>query len=100
MKSGKAQYLISALELQNQGLFAGDISRLSIDIQNQGEILNNVTVKMKLSSLSALTDTTYETDNFTTVYNNSNVQTLQGVTIFDFLQPFYWNGYKQHHFRY
>mgnify|MGYP001329102341 FL=1 len=92
LKTGKVQYVISALELQNQGLFTGDISRLSLDIQNQGEVLNNVTIKMKLSSLSALTDSTYETDNFTTVYNNSNAQSLQGVTIFDFLQPFYWNG--------
>ena len=47
---------------------------------------------MKLSSLSALTDSTYETDNFTTVYNNSNAQSLQGVTILNFLQPFYWDG--------
>jgi len=53
LKTGKAQYVISALELQNQGLFTGDISRLSLDIQNQGEVLNNVTIKMKLSSLSA-----------------------------------------------
>ena len=77
LKTGKAQYLISALELQNQGLFTGDISRLSLDIQNQGEVLNNVTIKMKLSSLSALTDSTYETDNFTTVYNNSNAQSCR-----------------------
>ena len=87
MKSGKAQYLISASELQNQGLFTGDISRLSLDIQNQGEVLNNVTIKMKLSSLSALTVSTYETDNFTTVYNNSN-SILQGVTIFNFCNLF------------
>ena len=47
---------------------------------------------MKLSLLSSLTDSTYETDNFTKVYNNSNPQVLQGVTIFNFLQPFYWDG--------
>ena len=34
-KSGRTQYLILASDLQNQGLFAGDISRMSIDFQNQ-----------------------------------------------------------------
>jgi len=91
-KTGKAQYLISASELQSQGLVAGDVSRLSIDIQNPGEVLNNVTIKMKMSSSTSLSDSTYEADNFTTVYNNSSSQQPQANTIFNFYQPFYWNG--------
>ena len=51
-KSGKAQYLITATELQNQGLYAGSIDKLEIQAQSQGEILNNVKLKIKSTPLS------------------------------------------------
>ena len=91
-KSGKVQYLISASELQNQGLFAGDISRLSIDFLNQGESLKNLTIRIKQTTLSELTDSTFEVDNLSTVYNNSIYQQPIGTTTYNFLQPFSWNG--------
>ena len=91
-KNGSAQYLITALELQNQGLSTGNISRLSIDIQNQGEYLNSLKIKMKPTNLSTLSDSTYLADNFTLVYDNANLQQPQSIAIFNFLQPFYWDG--------
>jgi len=91
-KSGKTQYLIFASDLQNQGLFAGDISRMAIDFQNQGESLKNLTIRMKQTILSELTDSTFEVDNFSMVYNNSINHHPLGSTIYNFLQPFAWNG--------
>ena len=91
-KSGKTQYLILASDLQNQGLFAGDISRMSIDFQNQGESLKKLTIRMKQTILSELTDSTFEVDNFSTVYNNSINHHPSGTTTYNFLQPFAWNG--------
>ena len=91
-KSGKVQYLITATELQHQGLIAGDISKLSLDIQNQGETLKSVIIKMKLTTLSELTDSTFEYDNFTLVYNNLLAQQPLGITTYNFLQPFSWDG--------
>jgi hypothetical protein len=91
-KSGKTQYLIFASDLQNQGLFAGDISRIAIDFQNQGESLKNLTIRMKQTTLSELTDSTFELDNFSTVYNNSINHHPLGPTIYNFLHPFVWNG--------
>ena len=84
-KFEKVQYLITATELQNQGLIAGDISKLSFDIQNQGEILKSVIIKMKLTTLPELTDSTFEYDNFTLVYNNLLAQQPLGITTYNFL---------------
>ena len=91
-KNGSAQYLITAVELQNQGLTAGFISRMSFNIQSQGDQLNNLAIKMKPTMLTALTDSTFETDNFITVYDNSNLQQPQSSSYFNFLQPFNWDG--------
>ena len=91
-KNGSAQYLITALELQNQGLSTGNISRISVGIQNQGEYLNSLKIKMKSTTLSILSDSTYSPDNFTLVYDNANWQQPQSTAIFNFLQPFYWDG--------
>ena len=37
---------------KNQGLSTGNISRMAIDFQNQGETLNNLTIRMKQTILS------------------------------------------------
>ena len=47
---------------------------------------------MKQTMLSELTDSTYEVDNFSTVYNNSINHHPSGITTYNFLQPFAWNG--------
>ena len=91
-KSGRTQYLILASDLLNQGLFAGDISRMAIDFQNQGESLKKLTIRMKQTMLLELTDSTFEVDNFSTVYNNSINHHPSGTTTYNFLQPFFWNG--------
>ena len=91
-KNGSAQYLVTAVELQNQGLTAGFISRMSFNIQSQGDQLSNLAIKMKPTTLTALTDSTFETDNFITVYDNSNLQQPQSSSYFNFLQPFNWDG--------
>ena len=91
-KSGKAQYLITATELQSQGLYAGSIDKLEIQAQSQGEILSNVKLKIKSTSLSILTDSTFEKDNLLTVYENNTPQQITGSKIFNFNLPFNWNG--------
>ena len=41
-KSGRTQYIISASELVSQGVVAGPIDKLTIDITSSGDELNNV----------------------------------------------------------
>jgi hypothetical protein len=91
-KSGKAQYLITAQELQNQGISSGSIDGIEIDVQSQGELLNNISLKIKSTPLTQLTDSTYEKDNLINVYENNTPQVLLGSKRFNFIQPFNWNG--------
>ena len=74
-KSGKIQYLIP-----------------QSDLQNQGESLKKLTIRMKQTILSELTDSTFEVDNFYTGYKNFVNHHTTGNTIYNFLQLFSWNG--------
>ncbi len=91
-KSGKCQYIISANELYNQGVLAGSIDKLEIEIQNSGEVLNNIALRIKHTTLSVLTDSTFEKDNLITVYENNTAQVLNGPKTFNFITPFIWDG--------
>ena len=91
-ESGKAQFLITATELQNQGLSAGTIDRLSLEVLNQGEEMKEVEIKIKKTTLPSLNDSTYEKDSLISVYHsNSSVLNL-GQHAFNFTNPFIWDG--------
>ncbi len=88
----KKQYLYFASELTSVGFCAGNITAIGFNVLTLGTPnINNWTVKLKNTPLTALTGTTYETG-LTTVYGPSNITIAAGVNTFTFGTPFYWDG--------
>ena len=90
--SGKSQYLFSAAELTTAGLSAGDIERLSLDVSVIGSELSNLRIALKNSALTELTSASHEMDGFTKVYELNTTFSATGEHVFEFLQPFNWDG--------
>ena len=91
-RSGRAQYLITATELSSQGIVAGSIDKLTIEIASVGEEINNAIVRMKNTSLVELTPSSYEADSLDEVYNASIGTLFSGQHTFNFITPFNWDG--------
>ena len=91
-KSGKAQYLITETELTAAGLTAGTIDKLAIELSSIGAVLDNVVIRIKNTSLTQLTSSSYETDSLTQVYSSLLNSLASGVNTFNFTTPFLWDG--------
>jgi hypothetical protein len=87
---GVFQYLITASELINAGIVAGDISNLSLDFLQSGNNLSNFEIKLKETSLTELT--TIESIGFSSVYSKPMNGVLLGQNDFVFHTPFAWDG--------
>lgn len=91
----KCQYLILASELTAAGLYAGNITAMTLDMSGSGGgTVSNLAIKLGNTSLTTLT-TTYATGlstvlNMATYPTSGTVQT--GIQTFTFDVPFYWNG--------
>jgi hypothetical protein len=92
------QVLLSASELLNSGMIAGDLQSLSLYIN---QILINGELKNPRISIKSTTNTellVFETNGFTEVYNashwmnGSKAELVQGENKFLFYQSFTWNG--------
>ncbi|MBN2681337.1 MAG: hypothetical protein JXR58_02405 [Bacteroidales bacterium] len=90
-KSSRAQYLWLASELTNAGISSGDIHKIKFDVQSVGSDLKYLTIKLKNSSLTELSEIDYENDGFVTVYQ-MNTSLTPGLNEFCFLNPFNWDG--------
>jgi len=88
----KVQYLIEADELITGGLSAGDITGMRVSLDQLGEELTNLRVKLKETSQTALDSASPDLDGFSTVYYlNTSFQT-SGMKQFNFSSPFDWDG--------
>jgi hypothetical protein len=88
----RTQYLWTAAELSAAGVQPGDITNLKFDVSSLGDMMQNLTIRMKHSSLTVLTSTSYEKTGFTTVYQrNTQFQNL-GLNSIDLTYPFNWDG--------
>ena len=92
LASGRGQYLFTVSELQAAGLTAGDINKLILDITSSGEIIKDLTIKFKHTSLTELTPSSYEKDSLIEVYSNNNTGILFGQQTFNFINTFIWDG--------
>lgn len=91
-RSGKAQYLYTAAELSATGITAGEINKLKLEITSLGSELNGLNIKMKNSSLTELTPSSYETTGMTEVYHLNTLISTTGTPNFNFNTPFVWDG--------
>jgi hypothetical protein len=89
----KNQYLIKASELTALGAIAGDISGLGFEVLTAGGLpMTNFTVKIGLTTLTALT-ATYQTTPLTTVFTTTTLNPVaNSVNMHPFTVPFYWDG--------
>lgn len=84
------QWIIPASELAMNGVIAGDIQGMNLNILNALTSLQGVQVRIKSTSLSALTG--METSGFTTVFDNSLTGITAGSNTINFSAPFTYDG--------
>lgn len=88
----KVQYLITADELSDDGMIAGDLTGLRMSLDALGDDLNNLRIKIKETSAIQLDTLNPELDGFYTVYYlNTSFQSI-GSHQFNFNNVFDWNG--------
>ncbi|MBX2889113.1 MAG: T9SS type A sorting domain-containing protein [Ferruginibacter sp.] len=93
--SFRNQYLFRASELQAQGLLAGNINSLAFNITSAYTTypFPSYTIKISHTSATVMTDNTYLTGSFTTVYGPQSVTSSPvGWKTFTFSAPFAWDG--------
>ncbi len=90
--NGKAQYLWLASELTSSGLGAGTIDKLKLDFSSLGSDLNYLTIRIKHTPLTALTETGYEKTGFTEVYKMNTIVGATGINTINLTTPFVWDG--------
>ncbi|MDG1476947.1 MAG: peptide-N-glycosidase F-related protein [Vicingaceae bacterium] len=91
-ENNKAQYLWTVAELTGAGLTAGNIDKLKIDITTLGSNLNYLSVKMKNSALTSLSETSYETTGLSEVYLMNTQFASTGTDSINLTTPFNWDG--------
>lgn len=88
----RAQFLMTAMELQNGGLTAGAIHALKMDLSALGAPIDFLKIKLKTTNLTELDANNPENGGFTEVYfQNTNFDNL-GLKDFNFYNSFDWNG--------
>lgn len=87
----KHQLLFLASELAAQGLYAGNITAISFDVNaiNSAGVCNDLTIRMGTTTNTALTGFVTGTNQ---VYNANYTPSATGVVTFTFTTPFNWNG--------
>lgn len=86
----KMQWIVSAAELANAGIVAGDLNALQLNFLNAFGQIEGVIIKIKHTSLNALT--TWESTGFTTVYDDDVASIANGANTFYFGVPFNYDG--------
>jgi hypothetical protein len=87
------QHLLRASDLQAQGLRAGNITAIALDVTNVGT-LPMIDLSLKIGT-SSNTDMSFWVDpsTLTTVYTNASLIPNAGFgTVLNFTSPFFWNG--------
>ena len=88
----RTQYLWKASELQAAGVQPGAITNLKFNLVSLGDLMMDLTVRMKHSTLDSLTSTGYENNGFTTVYQRNTQFLTGGLNSLDLTYPFTWDG--------
>ncbi len=90
---GRSVFLWTANELSDQGLSAGNINGIKLNITSANTDIRHLTLKMDSTDLEEITHTTY-INNLHPVYFNELQVTGPGWYDFNFTEPFEWNGFS------
>lgn len=88
----RSQYLWTASEMNTAGITSGNITGLQFYLQSLGSSLKNLTIRIKSTSLTSLTQSTLNTTGFTTVYSQNTTFSTTGWNSLQFTTPFNWDG--------
>ncbi len=90
--SGRARYLWRASELSTNGLAAGPITGMRVNLSALGSKLNNLSIRFKHTGLDSLSLDTVSQTGFSQVYRLNTTFTSTGWHSFYFPQNFSWDG--------
>jgi hypothetical protein len=88
----RRQYLYHAEELQAQGLSAGPLTALQLNLTEGAATLPHLRLRLKAVDREELSENEPEFQDFTTVYFRTTELTADGWHRFPFYQPFVWDG--------
>ena len=90
---GRSQYLILASEMAALGVVGGgEINSLAFDVVTAAaQVMNDFTIKMGGTSVTAMTSAYQPTAGMTTCYS-ANTTVQSGWNVHTFTTPFIWNG--------
>lgn len=91
-EQSKTQYLITATELTNSGIIAGDLTGLKLNISNLGDEVSNLKINLKSTTKIALDSNTPDLDGFSNVYYLNTTFLGTGDHQFNFYNNFTWDG--------
>ncbi len=90
-RSGKSQYLLSASELQNTGLVAGELTGLRLNVLDGESTASFLRIRLKNTTSSVLDPTAVDLNGFSEVYFK-DFTAGAGETHFQFAESFDWDG--------
>lgn len=91
LTDSRSYYMFRADELSTAGLSAGEITGLQFNIQDAGDIMNRLNIRLKETTDSELSQDIDQTS-FTTVYSKDTEFSSTGWEQVDFSEYFTWDG--------
>ncbi|HEX5001647.1 MAG TPA: LamG-like jellyroll fold domain-containing protein [Bacteroidia bacterium] len=88
----RTQFLWTAGELTSAGFTADSITGIRLDLQSLGSSLNNLRIRFKNTTQTALNGAAPELTGFTETYFLNTTLPGTGVQSFNFHTPFWWDG--------
>lgn len=88
----RVQYLWHASEMTTAGVLPGNITGLQFFLQSTGSALNNLTIRIKATSLDSLDQSTFNGTGFTTVYSRNKGFMTTGWNSLQLTNAFNWDG--------
>jgi len=86
------QHLITARELRNAGITAGNLNSIALNVTSTSPIANT-DLSIKIGTTTATQLTAFVTNSsLATVYTNTTYQPTTGINTFAFTTPFNWDG--------
>lgn len=86
------QHMITAEELRNSGLEAGNITAVGLNVVNAGTLpMLNFSLKIGTADAENLQNFV-PSDNFVVVNNNASFMPVAGINMITFNQPYNWDG--------
>ncbi len=89
-QGNRVQFVITASELTNAGITAGDLTSLALDFSQLGNNADKLMIRLKSTGLAQIS--AFETTGFMTVFQQNLTTATIGSNDFIFSTPYAWDG--------